>query len=66
MVKCPICGKEIKYIPVSHTKSAAGVVIVESDYTEVITDSGRVVKGHLRHGCPDKETTAQAGEGTGL
>jgi hypothetical protein len=54
MVKCPACGKEIKYIPVGYTQSAAGVVMAETGYTEVITDSGRVVKGHLRHKCPDK------------
>jgi hypothetical protein len=54
MVKCPTCGAEIKYIPVGYVQSAAGAVIVEMEYAEVITDSGRVVKGHIRHKCPDK------------
>lgn len=54
MVKCPVCGGEIKYIPVGYAESAIGTLVVEVDYTEVITDNGRTVKGHLRHKCPDK------------
>lgn len=53
MVKCPKCGKEIKYIPTGYAESASGVIIVEPDYTEVINDNGRVVKGHTRHCCPE-------------
>ncbi|MDR1230037.1 MAG: hypothetical protein LBK61_01410 [Spirochaetaceae bacterium] len=51
MVKCTKCGKEVKYIPVSCMKSDAGTVAVEPEYTGVITDGGREVKGHVRHIC---------------
>ena len=54
MVKCPSCGMEIKYIPVGYNQSSICILIVEPDYTEVFTDSGRMVKGHIRHKCPDK------------
>jgi phage FluMu protein Com len=52
MVKCPKCGAEIKYIPVGYTQSATGTFIVDPEYTEVINDNGRVIKGHIRHKCP--------------
>ena len=55
MVKCPDCGVEIRYIPSGFTKfTGLGVFIVESEEKELITDSGRVVKGHPRHQCQKK------------
>jgi hypothetical protein len=56
MVKCPKCGAEIKYIPTGYSESALGVVIVDPDYTEVINDNGRVIKGHRRHRCPETDS----------
>jgi hypothetical protein len=53
MVKCPKCGAEIKYIPVSYTADQRGAITVEPEYTEIINDNGRVIKGHLRHRCPE-------------
>jgi predicted RNA-binding Zn-ribbon protein involved in translation (DUF1610 family) len=63
MVKCPKCGAEIKYIPVGYTQSATGTLIVEPEYTEVINDNGRVIKGHLRHKCPNGGMIERPGEG---
>ena len=54
MVKCPTCGAEIKYIPVTADGERLAVM-VEPEDTEVIQDSGRVVKGHLRHKCPENK-----------
>ena len=55
MVKCPKCGAEIKYIPIismGHERTSAAV---DPELTEVIQDSGRVVKGYLRHKCPERD-----------
>jgi len=49
--KCVKCGAEIRYVP---TKE--GHIIVEVGYTEIVTDKGRVVQGHLRHNCPADKT----------
>jgi hypothetical protein len=54
MVKCPKCAAEIKYIPVFYTAGPQGSIAVEPEYTEIISDSGRVIKGHLRHRCREK------------
>jgi hypothetical protein len=59
-VKCLICGADIRYIPVGFSRSITGNLIVESDYIEIVTDSGRVVKGHILHTCLGKEAPAQA------
>ena len=53
MTKCLKCGAHIKYIPVSYQVDARGTIAVEPEYSEVICDSGRVVKGHVRHRCPE-------------
>ena len=55
MVKCPKCGAEIKYIPVTSAGYERSAVTVETETTEVIQDSGRVVRGYLRHRCPAKK-----------
>ena len=55
MVKCPTCGAEIKFIPVTTDRERLAVM-VEPEETEIIKDNGRVVKGHLRHKCPEKES----------
>jgi hypothetical protein len=55
MTKCPKCGEEIKYIPVGYNIEEIGVAIVNPEYTEIINDGGRLIKGHLRHCCPDTE-----------
>jgi hypothetical protein len=53
MTKCPKCGAEIKYIPVGYNIEEMGVAIVDPKYTEIINDGGRLIKGHLRHCCPE-------------
>ena len=46
MVKCTKCGAEIRYIP-----HGSDTLIVNAESHELITDSGRIVKGHSRHVC---------------
>jgi hypothetical protein len=53
MTQCPQCGARIKYIPVSYRVDERGTIAVEPEYIEVINDGGRVIKGHLRHRCPE-------------
>jgi hypothetical protein len=55
MTRCSKCGAEIKYIPVSYHVDAQGTIAVEPEYTEVINDGGRVIKGHVRHRCRPSE-----------
>jgi len=57
MVKCscPKCGAEIKYVP---TKD--GHIVTEAEYLEFITDSGRVIQGHLRHNCTAENKNKEA------
>jgi hypothetical protein len=57
MTRCPKCGVEIKYIPVGYNIDETGVVIVDPDYTEIINDGGRLIKGHLRHRCREEYET---------
>ena len=56
MVKCPKCGAEIKYIPVTSPGHERLAVTVEPETTEVIQDTGLVARGHLRHKCPEEKT----------
>jgi hypothetical protein len=51
-VRCKNCGAEIKYIPVPN-----GHIVTEADYTEIITDTGRIIQGHIRHKCGVNENT---------
>ena len=51
MTRCPKCGAEIRYVPCRPSQSPSGVLIVGAKTVEVITDSGRVVQGHLMHEC---------------
>jgi hypothetical protein len=55
MTRCPKCGAEIKYIPVSYQVDAQGTIAVDPEYSEVISDSGRMIKGHSRHHCRPSE-----------
>jgi len=52
VVKCADCGAEVKYIPVFDSAQGRTAIMVEPGYTEVVQDTGRVTKGHLRHSCP--------------
>ena len=56
MVRCPKCGCNIKYIP-----QDPGVIMVDADYTELINDSGRAIKGYLPHVCSKKEAIPNVG-----
>jgi hypothetical protein len=62
MTKCPKCGAEIKYIPVGYNIEEIGVVIVDPEYTEIINDGGRLIKGHIRHRCLEKIRVNNTGE----
>jgi hypothetical protein len=55
MTQCPKCGARVKYIPVSYQVDTRGTIAVEPEYTEVINDNGRVLKGYPRHICPKKK-----------
>jgi hypothetical protein len=56
-----------KFGEVVKRSQGGGSTRVEVEYVEVINDSGRLIKGHLQHRCPEKDT-ADAGEekNTGL
>ncbi|GHU09565.1 hypothetical protein FACS1894151_07580 [Spirochaetia bacterium] len=64
MVKCPKCEAEVMYIPMGFRSEPLGVAMVNVDYIEIINDRGRVVKGHLRHECPEtvKKDTESGGK----
>ena len=55
MVKCPACGAEIRYIPCGITVSEKGVIITDAESKELITESGRTIKGFPRHICPENK-----------
>jgi hypothetical protein len=61
MTRCPKCGAHIKYIPVSFQMDVRGTIAVEPDYTELVNDGGRIVKGHVRHRCPEAARTNTMG-----
>ena len=55
MLKCPKCGKEIRYIVGAPSSGNSGQPIaVDVEYSEVIHDSGSIVKGHVRHRCKEE------------
>lgn len=49
MVKCPKCGKEIRYIPTRDS-----VIIVDAEYITIVNDRGREIEGHIMHECKDE------------
>ena len=55
MTRCPKCGAHIKYIPVSFQVDVRGTIAVEPEESELVNDGGRIVKGHVRHRCPEGE-----------
>ena len=61
MTRCPKCGAEIRYMPCRASQSPSGVLIVEAVTVEVITDSGRIVQGYLRHECPKGDEAGTIG-----
>lgn len=46
--KCPKCGSIILWIA---TKD--GPVMAEREETEILTETGRRVRGHRKHKCPE-------------
>ena len=58
MVKCSQCGAAIRYIPSGFSQSNMQVIKVEAELKELITESGRVVKGYPRHECSKNHEAA--------
>ena len=50
-MNCPECGKEVKPIAVSGDTC----VLCETEEIEVVTMSGRVFRGYMRHECDGKK-----------
>ena len=48
-MNCPLCGKEVKAIALNSEECA----LCEAEQVEIVTESGRVFKGHMRHRCED-------------
>jgi hypothetical protein len=55
-VKCPVCGREIRYIVAAPSVHAVnGLVAVDVAERELVTEKGRLARGFSRHTCPPKE-----------
>ncbi|GHV91199.1 hypothetical protein AGMMS50268_17020 [Spirochaetia bacterium] len=59
MVKCPKCGKEIRYI----ASQQGQPIPVELDETHLVTESGRLQRGHKEHICPQSGGPETSKEG---
>ena len=44
---------EVKYIPCGVSITPLGMFIVDPEGIEIITESGRSVKGYLKHRCSE-------------
>ena len=55
-VKCPACGKLVRYI---NAARGDGIYMVEAESETLIGDNGRLLKGFREHKCPEdkKEKT---------
>jgi hypothetical protein len=51
MVVCPECGQEIRYISAAPSMGGNGIIPVEVRGEELITESGRKVRGYRAHIC---------------
>jgi hypothetical protein len=53
---CPGCGQEIRYVIAAPSLHAGnnGLIAVEIEERELITEKGRLVRGFQRHICPPK------------
>jgi hypothetical protein len=52
MVKCMHCGKEIRYITAAPSVGDNGIIPVDLEEQELITEKGRIVRGFKVHICP--------------
>jgi hypothetical protein len=52
MVKCSLCGKEIIYKTAAPSLGNNGIIAVDPSPEELISDSGRLLRGYKRHKCP--------------
>jgi hypothetical protein len=58
MVKCPKCGNEIRYITAAPSMGDNGIIPVDPQERELITETGRKVRGYSVHIChPPKRCT---------
>lgn len=53
MIKCSICGNEIRYIS-SARLGNNGIIAVDPPEEELISESGRLLRGFRRHECPEQ------------
>jgi hypothetical protein len=52
MVTCPKCGTEIRYITTAPSMRNNGIIPVDPQERELITETGRIVRGYRLHICP--------------
>jgi hypothetical protein len=51
MVRCPKCGREIRYITAAPSAGSNGIIPVETGQEELISETGRVLRGYRVHEC---------------
>ena len=56
-MNCPDCGKEVKAIALNREES----VLCETEQVEIVTESGRVFRGYMRHECDGKKKERSGG-----
>ena len=56
-MNCPDCGKEGKAV----ARSRDATLLCETAQVEIITESGRVFRGHARHECDGKKKERSGG-----
>jgi hypothetical protein len=57
MIKCPKCGKEIRYI----TAERGQPIPVDDKICRLIAETGRIIHGYKEHKCPEKAETDNGG-----
>jgi hypothetical protein len=52
-IKCPSCGRDIRYVVAAPSLHAGnnGLIAVETHEEEMLTEKGRLVRGFKRHKC---------------
>jgi hypothetical protein len=48
---CPECGREIRYVVAAASLGNNGIILVDHEEREIITEKGRKVRGYQEHKC---------------
>jgi hypothetical protein len=64
MVKCPKCGVEIRYITAAPSLGSNGIIAVDVKQEELISETGRVLRGYRAHRCREKQYCTRQGTTT--